>query len=105
MNALLNIGMRRGRYGEDLHSSQVEHAMHSVDIDLMKAEVVAPDADSEATMVCFVERANPEKIYQLAEMLGQDCIAVYNLNNCVGRLIGPDAASWGEFNRDYFKVL
>lgn len=105
MNALINIGLRRGRYGADVPMAEVLEAMKEVDVDLMKHAEVPADANSEPTCIAFVERANPAKLYRLSEMLGQDCIAVYNLDNCEGRLIGPDAAAWGEFNRDYFKVL
>jgi hypothetical protein len=42
------------------------------------------------------------ELFELSELLGQDCIAVYNATSWTGELVGPDAAAWGEFNPDYF---
>lgn len=39
----------------------------------------------------------------LAKALEQDCIAVYIPAWRKGRLIGPKAAEWGDFNIEYFK--
>ncbi len=44
-----------------------------------------------------------EVVYQLAIELRQDCIAVYNPRSGVGKLVGPNAGSWGEFDLTYFE--
>lgn len=41
-------------------------------------------------------------MYRMAQNLSQDCISVYWAHLGVGRLIGPEAASWGSFDLDYF---
>jgi len=38
----------------------------------------------------------------LCEMFSQDCIAVRNSLSGEGRLIGPRADAWGDFDLDYF---
>lgn len=40
--------------------------------------------------------------YRLAQNLSQDCIGVYWTDLGKGRLIGPEAASWGSFDLDFF---
>ncbi len=42
-------------------------------------------------------------IYDLAVELRQDCIAVYIPRSGVGKLIGPNADKWGEFDLTYFE--
>lgn len=42
-------------------------------------------------------------VYALAIELCQDCIAVYSPRTGVGKLIGPSAGSWGEFDLTYFE--
>lgn len=42
------------------------------------------------------------KIYRLAVLLEQDCIAVSGHDTSPGELIGPNAADWGGFNPEFF---
>ena len=55
-------------------------------------------SDTEPTAVVsgFVFPLRDEEVYQIAERLGQDCIAVRDTGG--GRLIGPRAAAWGPFD-------
>ena len=41
-------------------------------------------------------------IYELAELLQQDCIAIWNATDWSGELVGPNATAWGEFNPEFF---
>lgn len=41
-------------------------------------------------------------VYDIALELEQDCIAIYSPLINYGRLIGPRAAQWGEFDSSYF---
>ena len=41
-------------------------------------------------------------VYEIANALEQDCIAVYIPRSGVGRLVGPRAGKWGEFDLDFF---
>ena len=69
--------------------------------------VAVYESDTEPTLVVAAV-GNPEflgryvsEIFSIAETLNQDCIAVY-LGGGVGKLIGPRAEAWGEFNPAYF---
>jgi len=42
------------------------------------------------------------KVYRLAVILDQDCIAVSGHDTTVGELIGPNAKAWGDFNTEFF---
>lgn len=42
-------------------------------------------------------------VYELSILLQQDCIALYNRRTGVGKLIGPGAGKWGEFDLTYFE--
>lgn len=42
-------------------------------------------------------------VYKLAIELRQDCIALYSPRTGVGKLTGPGAGKWGEFDLTYFE--
>ncbi len=44
-----------------------------------------------------------QELYQLAQLLQQDCISVYYPDIGTGELIGPAAAKWGEFDIEKFE--
>jgi hypothetical protein len=60
----------------------------------------------EPTMVAVVDLPNWDRAEMLANRIcwefEQDCVAVRNTLSGEGRLIGPRAADWGEFDRKYF---
>jgi hypothetical protein len=56
----------------------------------------------ELNTMSVVYRRIPYLAYRLAQNLSQDCIGVYWVNQGVGRLVGPEAASWGSFDLDFF---
>jgi hypothetical protein len=64
-------------------------------------------SDTELTLVASVntDRAAAPAIHEVAVALGQDCIACYDPSYRHGRLIGPRAAAWGEFNPEFFLQL
>lgn len=67
-------------------------------------------SDTEPTLVASVNKAYvwTNTVYLLtrvAEDLDQDCIAAYSEAAGKGKLIGPRAAKWGEFNPEYFFLL
>jgi hypothetical protein len=60
---------------------------------------------TENTAIIKVEGGNIRaSIYRAAEYLWQDAIAVYDPRTREGWLIGPNAASWGEFDLNEFKL-
>lgn len=44
-----------------------------------------------------------DQVYELAEALGQDCIAMYCPRSRDGEMVGPGAAAWPDFDFNYFK--
>jgi hypothetical protein len=63
-------------------------------------------SDTEPTAVLSVDDHDDpgldNRIDMLSTALGQDCIAVWNLYESFGQLIGPRADKWGEFNPKFF---
>lgn len=43
-----------------------------------------------------------KKVYNLSAQIGQDCIAISIAGTTDGILVGPDSASWGDFDAAYF---
>lgn len=63
-------------------------------------------SDTEPTVVARVEVANANwQVAELAQKLNQDCIAVWSEREQRGALIGDKAATWGEFNPEFFFLL
>ena len=64
-------------------------------------------SDSEPTLVVKVQvpggffGAN-WAVFKLSETLGQDCIGMYSPGLKTGKLVGPEAAAWGDFNPEFF---
>lgn len=55
----------------------------------------------EYAMVVMCD-ATDDRIHAVSEALEEDCIAVWDLMHREGRLIGPKAAEWGEFDPKLF---
>lgn len=65
---------------------------------------VAQSATEKTCIINIALRDDNEieaTLYALAVFLGQDCIAIRDALG-VGKLIGPKATEWGDFNPDYF---
>lgn len=69
------------------------------------------ESDTEPTLVAEVATGFAtaltvlQLLYQVAEELEQDCIAVYRECTLGGALVGPRADAWGPFNPEYFLLL
>ncbi len=80
-------------------------------LDALKAEGLEPtryeikQSSTEPTLIAEIPATDDAKINRLAETLGQEAIAVYNPATDSGVLVGPKAAQWGEFNKDFFLPL
>jgi hypothetical protein len=103
MNLVLNIGLARTG-NSNIGVGTVLRELEARGLHV--AHYAIHHSETEITVVADI---NPSKaayyapVYQLAEALGQDCIAVYC--DGAGRLIGPNTAAWGEFNPEFFLCL
>ena len=76
------------------------------------SDIVIKESASEPTLVMsgYLSRLDPadfaDFLYQLAEALGQDCIAFAEVNEDDtlgdGWLVGPHAEAWGSFDPQFF---
>jgi len=102
---LLNIGLaRQGKpnYKPEQAVVELDHAGITVHAH------VTHNSDTERTVVALVDVPRSyvdERIFSVAVALGQGCIAVYDQLADKGRLVGPRADAWGEFNPEYFLLL
>lgn len=105
MSYLLNIGVAR--------AGQSNIGVGTVLRDLgALAKIVAHSvqhSETEDTVVALVEHdsvmALANDVYHLSAILGQDCIAVWNMATSAGALIGPRADKWGAFNPEFFLMI
>jgi len=102
---ILNIGLDVATGGR-LDIADVAAVLHEHHVPLLA--IREHQSDTEATAVVrlscdpLVVAAAMRAAYDIAEDLGQDCIAVYNPIIAVGQLIGPRAERWGTFNPAFF---
>lgn len=73
------------------------HALHHSETELTVVAHCDIQVEAPSTFI------NPA--YLVAYILGQDCIAVYVPATGRGRLVGPRAAAWGEFDPAQFIQL
>lgn len=109
MNVTLNIGLATND-GNFIEAVDAVQAAANAGFFIYGSEV--HDSDTEPTLVLTATYdgaigSQHTSTYQLAEALGQDCVAVYRhplIPGLVGqgRLIGPRAAAWGAFNPEFF---
>jgi hypothetical protein len=64
-------------------------------------EVMQSTSEQTSVIVldCYVDDA---LLLVLCEQLQQDAIAAFDTVEGTGRVVGPRASEWGEFNPDYF---
>ena len=66
----------------------------------VRTEIQQSNTEPTAVVSGFVFPLRDEEVFEVAEKLGQDCIAVRDTRG--GRLIGPRAAAWGPFDPSRF---
>jgi len=115
MQAILNIELDDKVNGADVPSrftnvmSRVRKFFTRAIGEIQVASYTGPTSDVlEHTAVITFEFFAPKTVvrdvvYQLSRDFNQECIAVL-FDDGEGRLIGPDADKWGEFNREFFKA-
>ena len=102
---ILNIGLDVATGGR-LDISDVAAVLHEHHVPVHAIREY--QSDTEATAVVrlscdpLVIAAAMAAAYDIAEGLGQDCIAIYNPIIAVGQLIGPRADKWGTFDPSRF---
>lgn len=108
MKFLLNVGL--GTKATTTLSADVARQI-VVANDFLVTTWSVVQSDTEPTLVCEAMPMTTDRgivlqhLYQIAEDLEQDCIAVYSPTTGKGVLIGPDAQAWGKFNPAYFFTL
>jgi hypothetical protein len=101
MHVLLNIGLTSGarRLGTGTVMREVIGAFGA-------ASFTFHQSDTEPTCVAAVgAKSDSElqgRVSRLAQLLDQDCIAVYLPEREHGVLVGPRAAAWGPFDPAFF---
>lgn len=105
----LNIGLASEAYGI-VAANSVLQVLANHGFFIRTSETL--DSDTEPTLVvvadwglntyCKPGVTLDEACYKVAELAGQDCLAAWLPEWRQGRLIGPRAAAWGEFNPEFF---
>jgi hypothetical protein len=98
---VMNVGLAVGNEGDTIEVADVLEACDKCGVIVIGKPVVV-DSDSEPTAVMTFAAPVQADIYDLAKVLQQDCIAVYDSRNWRGKLIGPKAESWGTFDPAFF---
>lgn len=97
--AILNIGL--AREGQpDLTFTEVYKAVGAANISHLSFSL--HESDSETTLVVNALIPSDVAVAELSANLDQDCIAIWDLMHSEGRLAGPQAAKWGDFNPALF---
>ena len=104
MRAILNIDLK------GLSVEGVKAAMHSCGIAYGRHSshfVVDGDNDWETLAIEAVMQDGYGKVmvFQLAKALGQNCIAMYDLDGCKGSLVGPATSKYAPFDPALFRVV
>ena len=101
---LINVGLQTT--GRDITPADARAVCHAAGITIITSNVLR--SDTEPTLIALVE-IRPghlgDAAFQVCDQLGQDCIAVVEVDTGSGQLIGPRAAAWGAFNPAYFLTL
>jgi hypothetical protein len=106
MNLILNIGLAPKPF-IDLSPGHVLTVCRHNGLDTGYRGVYESSTEPALVMSATLPRGYELHacINQIANALGQDCIAVYDTDTDVGQLIGPRAAAWGDFNPEFFLML
>ena len=96
---ILNIGLDTKHRGK-LHVQVISAAL--IGRCIVPVYCGTFDSDSEQSAVYIVNDATRLQIWRLCETLAQEAIAVYDPRAARGRIIGPGADAWGEFDAARF---
>lgn len=100
MTALLNIGADIGEFKGVVSMQNVLDVLGYSKI-IYQSIVKVADPDEATFVVSLAKVPSDEKITLASILLGQDCIAIRYPDGS-GKLIGPAASEWGDFNPEFF---
>lgn len=105
----LNIGLASEAFGI-VAANSVLQVLATHGFFLRSSETI--ESDTEPTLVVAADYGLPgyskvdvslsDAVHAVSELTGQDCIATWLPERKEGRLIGPRAAAWGEFDPERF---
>lgn len=105
MNLILNIGTTsEGR--PNLKETEMVLELYHAGFIVEDHKII--QSDTEPTLVARVLAPSyhtDERIHSLSVLWNQECIAVYDRIAGTGRLVGPKAEAWGDFNPEYFFLI
>ena len=115
MYYILNVGMADGEQTDFVYKQEyVEMVVNHAFRDLPKPCIRVSHKGDEPTAVVMVQlpRDHREDIMRirvqaLSKLMNQDCIAVWDMTEGKGELIGHDDArtqKWGEFDEQHFQI-
>lgn len=105
MKAVINIGLNVGKTDVRIPEETVRSMLAVLQVRVKASRIDEPQDGSEATFIASVDQMTRDKADILADVLHQDCIAVWWKEREQGELIGPRAADWGTFDPAYFKLI
>lgn len=101
---ILNVGLRNAADTRDISVSEAIYRLRRGDVGFLEAVVL--QSDTERTLVIRgVTDSSLFGVRDCAVDLEQDCIAVWNITDQCGELIGPNAEAWGRFDPSRFFCL
>lgn len=108
MRATLNIGLARDGQSDLSPAEAFEALQKRFEV----GEYRVAQSGTELTLIAEVKFGDGAiawdearlQLYYLSVGLSQDCIAILRADG-IGKLVGPRADAWGEFNPEYFLPL
>lgn len=105
MKAVVNIGMNVGRTQVEIPQETIRSMLAVLQVRVSASRIDRPQDGGEPTFVASVDQLTADKVRILADVLHQDCIAVWWKQSEKGELIGSKAGEWGAFDPAYFKLV
>lgn len=105
--AILNVGLDWTDADGTKRERPVWEALHVTEKHVVRViQTAVHRSETENTLVvrCVIE-ADLWRIFELADELAQDCIAVWSIDDQAGELVGEKAREWGPFDPAKFLTL
>lgn len=105
MKAVVNIGMNVGRTDVEIPQETIRSMLAVLQVKVSASRIDRPQDGGEPTFIASCDQLTADKVRILADVLHQDCIAVWWKQSEKGELIGAKAGEWGTFDPAYFKLV